>query len=102
MVNKYDQMQAGGVPSHQYLFSMAPKTLPIVTKLPPILVGLYVFCFFSVSFKKVLKLFTHFFLLLFTIFFYQTLVVVITSNQCSVFMSSSKINYLHVCSRIIT
>ena len=51
MVNKYDQMQAGGVPSHQYLFSMAPKTLPIVTKLPPILVGLYVFCFFSVSFK---------------------------------------------------
>ena len=67
MVNKYDQMQAGGVPSHQYLFSMAPKTLPIVTKLPPILVGLYVFCFFSVSFKKVFEIVYSFF---FTSFYY--------------------------------
>jgi len=73
MVNKYDQMQAGGVPSHQYLFSMAPKTLPIVTKLPPILVGLYLFCFFcflllgqyKTAIKRGLKLFTHFFLLFF-------------------------------------
>ena len=102
MVNKYDQMQAGGVPSHQYLFSMAPKTLPIVTKLPPILVGLYVFCFFSVSFKKVFEIVYSFFFTSFYYFFYQTLVVVITSNQCSVFMSSSKINYLHVCTRIVT
>lgn len=78
MVNKYDQMQAGGVPSHQYLFSMAPKTLPIVTKLPPILVGLYVFCFFSVSFKKGFEIvyglliffnfFTFFFMVFITVY----------------------------------